>query len=378
MRQLRILAPTRYPWRFNGPRRSRHTIVNKAFLPLNKIHGRMEGITLFPTAIPGGYDLTHAFNRIPIGATPYLIGFESHLPRAYHLERTPYYRTLRHSLASGRCRGIIAISRHAESIFRDTHAGSDVEAELNAKLELRYPNLALPDAPDGFDGDLSTLRLVFVGGHFARKGGCVAVRLAELASARGVPIEVTIVSALEMGGGIWTDPADDSYYESWRARLDHPSIRFHPALPNSDVLALFRKAHFSLLATFGDTFGYSALEAMMVHCPVIATRQGALPEFIEDGVNGILMDLPLNRHGEWVHSSSPHRATKSFEAMFTDEVERLAQTALERIVALLGNSPAYAAMRKAARRTVEERFNAEDANRYWDERYLTAIAAGRG
>ena len=134
-----------------------------------------------------------------------------------------------------------------------------------------------------------------------------------------------------------------------------------------------RGAHFCLLPTFGDTFGYSAIEAMANHCPMIATRQGALPEFIEDDSNGILLDLPVDGDGDWIHSSSPDRDTPGFERMFTDEIERLAETALTRVVGYLNNPARYRDLRNEARRTVETTFAASDANEFWDRRYEEAV-----
>src|SRR5262245_41704508 len=94
-----ILAPTRYPWSFNSPQPSAHSIENREFLPLNKLSYRVEGVTLFNPWPPKRFDLVHAFNRIPLGPTPFVIGFESHLPRAFGLEGTGYYRFLIRRLA---------------------------------------------------------------------------------------------------------------------------------------------------------------------------------------------------------------------------------------------------------------------------------------
>ena len=371
-RPLRILAPTRYPWRFNSPRHSRHAITNQPFLPMNKIDERIEGFTIFPPTMRR-YDLVHAFNRIPVGRAPYLIGFESHLPRAFSLESTAYFKALTKSLAGKRCRGVVAISRYSERIFRKTHADSAMAEELYEKLEMRYPNIEIPAVEDQAPDLNGPLQLVFVGHHFARKGGCVAVRLAELAQEAGVDMRITIVSGLAMGGAIWTDPAREEYYETWADRLEGSNITHHPSLPNDQVQTLLRGAHFCLLPTFGDTFGYSAIEAMANHCPMIATRQGALPEFIEDDSNGILLDLPVDGDGDWIHSSSPDRDTPGFERMFTDEIERLAETALTRVVGYLNNPARYRDLRNEARRTVETTFAASDANEFWDRRYEEAV-----
>ena len=372
-RPLRILAPTRYPWRFNGPRRSRHIIQKKPFVPLNKIDERIEGFTAFAPSLHR-YDLIHGFNRIPLGRTPYLIGFESHLPRAFSLESTSYFKALCRSLAGNRCRGIVAISRFAEGTFRRMHAGSEFEHELLSKLEMRYPNLPIADLEDEPPSLSEPIHLVFVGHHFARKGGCVAVRLAEIARQAGIALRITIISRLEMGGDIWTDPSRSEYYSSWLDRLKDASITHYEQLPNSEVQKVLRQAHFCLLPTFGDTFGYSAIEAMANYCPMIATRQGALPEFIRDDENGILLDLPLDDDGQWIHIASPDRDTPGFERMFTEEIDRLAESALSGIMGYINDESRYRRLRQEARRTVQQLFSADDASEFWDRRYEEAVA----
>ena len=372
--ELKVLAPTRYGWAFNGPRTSRHRVVNRVFLPLNKITADYEGVTVLAPGLFDNFDLVHAFNRIPIGSTPYIIGFESHLPRGYGMEHTAYYARLVKSLLSDRCLGIIAISDHAIRGLTAYHEHKPYWPELRRKLHFRFPNLIAPDIEDTLaDGPLDEIRLTFVGAHFARKGGCVAVRIAELARERGLPVVVDIISKLECGGAIWTDPPDPAFYAPYMAGLSAPNIRLHPSLPNAEVLRLLRQSHFGLLTTFGDTFGYSAIESMINHTPVVATAQCALPEFITDGDDGILLSLPVNDRREWIHSMSPQRATSGFARMFRDEVERLAHQGLDRILETLADPVGYRRMRVRARETAYRRFNHLDAQAYWDDFYVRAL-----
>ncbi len=46
------------------------------------------------------------------------------------------------------------------------------------------------------------------------------------------------------------------------------------------------------LINFDEPFGLSVIEAMACGTPVIATRRGSMPELIEDGINGFLVDTP--------------------------------------------------------------------------------------
>jgi glycosyltransferase involved in cell wall biosynthesis len=376
MRTLRILAPTRYPWSFNSPRASVHHIERRDFLPLNRFSRSLEGVTVFNPLPPRRFDLVHAFNRIPLGRTPFVIGFESHLPRAFGLERTRYFEATRALLASDRCRRIVAISDYARRIFVSQHAGSSHADRLFAKLETRLPNTVVHGGARASVAITpgQPIRIVFVGAHFGRKGGCVAVRMAEKANRVGFPLQVEIVSSLQVGGAIWTDPADTAFFQQYLALLDLPNVRLHRALPNNEVITLLRTAHFSLLTTFCDTFGYSAFESLAQETPVIATRQGALPEFLHDGENAIMLDLETQENGDWVHSDSPRRLTPEFAVIFAAEVERMADEALSRVVALTSEPERYAAMRHEAGLSAVHHFGADAASAYWDRVYSEAVA----
>jgi glycosyltransferase involved in cell wall biosynthesis len=215
----------------------------------------------------------------------------------------------------------------------------------------------------------------FVGSHFGRKGGCVAVRMAELAQQRGFPLTVQIVSKLEAGGSIWTDPPQKALFEPYRKLLNLPNVRFYSGLPNHEVLALLRKSHFSILATFSDTFGYSAIESMMNYTPVIATRQGALPEFIRHGENGILLDLPVNELGEWHHQLYGPRRSKRYRENYFMEIERMAAETLAHLENIAGKPDTLRALRENARQEAVNKFDCKRASAYWDALYLEAANA---
>ncbi|MCY1641026.1 glycosyltransferase family 4 protein [Methylorubrum sp. SL192] len=375
MKRLKILAPQRYPWTFTGPRASRHDITRAFFIPANKISPKIEGITAFPTVLFKPFDLVHAFNRIPLGRTPYVIGCESHIPRGFGIETSALYKRMARSLASQRCRAIIPISRYASGLITRDHEHRPWWPALKAKMVVRHPSIAT--RPFQVGPPPSPIRIAFVGNHFARKGGCVAVRIAELAARRGIPVEVHIVSGLEMGAAVWTDPTRDAFFDPYRRLLDRPNVTLHPTLPNREVLDLLGMMHFSVLTTFSDTFGYSALESMACGTPVIASRQGALPEFIHDGVNGIMLDLPTNPWGEWIHGGHTGRHTVAYEAIVRDDIERLAEEALTAVERHLSDDDGYRRMRRAAYAEIETRFDIPSSSAFWDDLYQQAISNGR-
>jgi len=71
------------------------------------------------------------------------------------------------------------------------------------------------------------------------------------------------------------------YIEFWGFQTDMD--RFYPSV------------HLVLLPSLGEGIPLSLLEAMCWGIPVIASRVGGIPEIIEDGVNGILVE-PGNGH----------------------------------------------------------------------------------
>lgn len=112
--------------------------------------------------------------------------------------------------------------------------------------------------------------IAFVGRSMTRKGGWLLLdawrrhlrphaRLL-LVTPEPVPAEpgLTVVNDLRGGGA-----------------------RLHRLLASAAVLAF---------PSTGDTFGYAALEAMAVGTPVVAARSAAIPEIVEDGRNGLLVE----------------------------------------------------------------------------------------
>ncbi|HOY79360.1 MAG TPA: hypothetical protein PLN33_16205 [Hyphomonadaceae bacterium] len=373
-RTLNILAvQDRYNTGFNTPRVSRHTIERRKFLPFNRVYEPLAGATMVNPWPPRGFDLLHAFNRVPLGPTPFVIGFESHMPRAFGREGGAIAKTLTSQLLSKHCRRIVPMSQAAKTTFLQQHQDNPRLDELKAKMVVRLPNIMLPEMQDWFDPNekMEELRVLFVGGHFARKGGIVGAKLAKKARAAGLPIHVTIVSVLDCNAH-WIDPSRGEFFEPYIKMLDAPNVTFYKGAPNAKVLELAKNTHLSLLATLGDTFGYSAIEGMSRYTPVIGTSVSALPEFI-DNENGIMLPLETNSVGEWKHVARPDRDTPEFEKVYADTLEDLAEGAFKACAELLANPAKLAAKRQAARRTVEEKFDGHVAGHFWDELYTDAV-----
>ncbi|CDX13136.1 conserved hypothetical protein [Mesorhizobium sp. SOD10] len=369
-RSLRVAVYNdRYPTSFVTPRSSRHTMLRKRFLPFNLISTKLEGVTLIEP--DRSVDLVHAFNRIPLNSSKFIISFESHLPRQFALRKEGRIATyMRSRIAGHGCRRIIALSHFARRCFLSQHADNPDAGLLSDKLIVRHPNIVIPAVEDAMAGDgAAELVLTFVGAHFGRKGGCVAVKIAEKAIERNLPIRVNIVSSLLVGGHVWTDPTSPGFFDPYTKLLSLKNVQHHGALPNDAVLRLLGNSHFAILATFGDTFGYSAIESMSQHTPVLGTRVCALPEFLVDGVNGISLPVKLTEDGDWWNPGYDLRGDAGYARYFRDEVERLATEAVDRLTVYIGQPNLMTPLRRGARRTAETLFASGPAAEFLDALY---------
>jgi len=162
-------------------------------------------------------------------------------------------------------------------------------------------------------------RILFVGGDFERKGGR---DLLEAARLLGDACELDLVTGSEvpqLPAGV-------------RARV-HRGLK-----PQSDKLVqLYRSADIFALPSRGDCMPQAVAEALACGLPVVATRVGAIPEMVSDGVNGYMVPVqdpralaaacdelikqPAKRHamGRWsrVLAQQEHDAAKNNRRVFS-------------------------------------------------------------
>ena len=129
--------------------------------------------------------------------------------------------------------------------------------------------LFFPD-PTAKPGD-GVVRLLFVGGDFARKGGDLLLRWAR---------ETQGATSWEMHL-VTRDPVPET-----------PGVVVHRGLtPNSPELArLYQRCDVFVLPTRADCFSLVAMEAMSCGLPVVISRLGGIPEIVAEGVTGFLLE----------------------------------------------------------------------------------------
>ncbi len=92
--------------------------------------------------------------------------------------------------------------------------------------------------------------------------------------------------------GLYGIVQDEGYFAGEVAPLlDDRRARYHGPVGGDARLAALGRARALLhLVNFDEPFGLSVVEAMACGTPVIASRRGSMPEIIEHGVNGFLVD----------------------------------------------------------------------------------------
>ena len=148
----------------------------------------------------------------------------------------------------------------------------------------RHPSLDyLATIHHGIDTDAFALHpspgayLLFFGRIHPDKGTVEAIEVAEQT---GIPLVLAGIVQ------------DERYFEELVApRLDGDRIRYlGPVGPDERAELLGGACALLHLISFEEPFGYSVVEAMACGTPVLAFPRGSMPELIEDGVTGLLVD----------------------------------------------------------------------------------------
>ena len=153
------------------------------------------------------------------------------------------------------------------SLVKDYGIAYDRVTVIPPGVDLSYWHPTVkPVAKDG------KLRLLFVGGDFARKGGEVLLKAFQSGLSDRCTLDIVTKDEIAEAGS---------------------SVRVHKGLtPNSPRLRqLYTEADLFVFPTLGDCTPLVVMEAMASGLPVVATNVGALAEQVENSTTGFLVPL---------------------------------------------------------------------------------------
>lgn len=115
------------------------------------------------------------------------------------------------------------------------------------------------------------VRLLFVGGDFARKGGELLLRWAR-------ETQVTVPCELHLVTRDIVPPT--------------PNVVVHQGVANNspELVRLYQRSDLFVLPTLADCYSLVAMEAMSCGLPVVISRLGGIPEIIAEGQTGFCLE----------------------------------------------------------------------------------------
>jgi glycosyltransferase involved in cell wall biosynthesis len=106
-------------------------------------------------------------------------------------------------------------------------------------------------------------------------------RAVDIAGRYGLPLKIAAK----------VDNADYAYYETVKHKLREPWVDFIGEVGEPEKLTLLRGARALLFPIdWPEPFGLAMIEAMLCGTPVIAWRHGSIPEVVDDGITGMIVD----------------------------------------------------------------------------------------
>ena len=185
-----------------------------------------------------------------------------------------------------------------------------------------------PSQPTTRDGT-RPIKLLFVGGDFRRKGGELLVACFQRYFQERCELHLVTQERITPGPNLYV---------------------YHGVKPKSDTLTrLFAEADIFVFPTLADCAPVAVTEALAASLPVISTRIGAIPESVQDGKTGLLVDAgnteSLRQALEWMLDHPQQR----------DEMGRLGRRLVESDYDAEKNCRRLLQVLKAASRQIQTR-----------------------
>jgi len=116
--------------------------------------------------------------------------------------------------------------------------------------------------------------------------------LGRLNKEKGVHVAIQLAKKTKMPLIIAGNITDQGYFESYiKPHIDNVGIKFLGELADQEKIPIYQRAIAVLMmGEYNDPCPMVAMEALSCGTPVIAFKRGGIPEIVQDGITGLLLD----------------------------------------------------------------------------------------
>lgn len=218
---------------------------------------------------------------------------------------------------------VLGCSRHVVDKVRqrfDTYAGM-CEAVYNGVDPARFEPNGYWDSP----ASRQHRTLLYVGRMSPEKGVHVLLEAFEALCRRMPDVQLTMIGAQgQVPAGYLVSLSEDprvrnlarfydaeGYWPKLQRQMDRPALRgrvaCHDAIDHNTLPGLYRKSYALIQPSLSEAFGIPLVEAMSSGIPVVASRVGGMPEIVQDG-----------RCGRLVEPDDPAQLAEAIERLLDD------------------------------------------------------------
>lgn len=293
-------------------------------------------------------DLIHTSSGvIPLNRKPWVVGVEYASSfvglQEEKMQNQVYLRRVAKYLSSDYCKKILPFSeackKSIENAYRPYLDG------FARKLEVLYPAME-PWAQTSKPKEEGPLRLLFISGHFFDDGGREVVRAFEILE-RKYNLELYMVVDVPKHHQDEFQGFLNKHGSGFRIHLTTEKVPRRLLFEN-----YYSQADIFVMPSYRHLFGYVLPEAMSAGLPVVGTDVFALPEIIEDGVNGFVVHSPLSAFDQ-DFLRTPQFLVDYRRSVISGEVTEVVNQLVEKLSILIEDEDLRKKMGEESRKMVE-------------------------
>ncbi len=314
--------------------------------------------------LPFKPDLYHFFNTFSYSQKPWIVTHEAALPR-FGINKESSLKLL----AGKSCKKIISFCENSKKLLEFS-----IKDFPQFKEQILAKNIVIQPAQELYIKDVSEKKMnekitfTFTGTDFFRKGGYETLKVFDKLIKKGAKIHLNIISKLAYNTG-WKDDriTEINYLEVLNIiSKNKDNITHYKGLPNNKVIEILKKSDIGILPSYGETYGYTVLEAQACGCPVITTNMPPFEEF-NTKKNGWLVDVPLI---DYKGSKTSNVYTEKGLKEFTETLEANLYKTIENII---NNKELIYKKAKNAIKNIKENHNPETVAKKIESIYDKAL-----